>query len=220
MLKISDIQVVYNQTPILDQFNLDIEAGEIVGILGPSGCGKSTLLRAIAGFVELAKGEICLNNACLCNCKCFMPPEKRGVGMVFQDNSLFPHLTVAGNIAFGLTKLNKTERQSRVNELLTLIRLEGMGDRYPHELSGGQQQRVALARALAPKPSLILFDEPFSSLDKALSEHLAVEIRQLLKQQKTAAILVTHTQREAELMCDRYAGLEDVYANNWIETAA
>ncbi len=220
MLKISDIQVVYNQTPILDQFNLDIAAGEIVGILGPSGCGKSTLLRAIAGFVELAKGEICLNNACLCNCQCYMPPEKRGVGMVFQDNSLFPHLTVAGNIAFGLTKLSKSDRQNRVKELLELIRLEGMEDRYPHELSGGQQQRVALARALAPKPSLILFDEPFSSLDKALSEHLAIEIRALLKQQKTAAILVTHTQREAELMCDRYAALEEVHLNNWVQTAA
>jgi iron(III) transport system ATP-binding protein len=208
MLKLSDIQVVYNKTPVLDQFNLDIAAGEIVGILGPSGCGKSTLLRAIAGFVEIAKGEICLNNSCLASCQCTIPPEKRGVGMMFQDNALFPHLSVAQNIAFGINKLSKTERKVRVAELIELIQLQGLEDRYPHELSGGQQQRVALARALAPKPSLILFDEPFSNLDTTLSEHLAVEIRQLLKQQNTAAILVTHTFREAQLMCDRYGTLE------------
>lgn len=208
MLKISDIQVVYNQTPVLDQFNLDIAAGEIVGILGPSGCGKSTLLRAIAGFVEIARGEICLNNDCLASCQCTIPPEKRGVGMVFQDNALFPHLTVADNIAFGLTKMGRAERQARVAELIELIQLQGMHDRYPHELSGGQQQRVALARALAPRPSLILLDEPFSNLDSALTERLAVEVRDLLKQQNTAAILVTHHVNEAELMCDRYGTLE------------
>ena len=214
MLKINDIQVVYNQTPILDQFNLDIEAGEIVGILGPSGCGKSTLLRAIAGFVEIAKGEICLNNHCLANCQCTIPPEKRGVGMVFQDNALFPHLTVEDNIGFGLNKLSKAERKLRVAELIELIQLQGLEQRFPHELSGGQQQRVALARALAPKPSLILFDEPFSNLDTTLTEHLAVEIRQLLKQQNTAAILVTHNYREAELMCDRYGTLESCLLGN------
>jgi iron(III) transport system ATP-binding protein len=219
MLKISDIQVVYNQTPVLDRFNLDISAGEIVGILGPSGCGKSTLLRAIAGFVEIAQGEICLNNDCLASCQCTVPPEKRGVGMVFQDNALFPHLTVAQNIGFGLNKLNKTERNARVGELIELIQLQGMQDRYPHELSGGQQQRVALARALAPRPSLILFDEPFSNLDTTLSEHLAVEIRQLLKQQNTAAILVTHTFREAQLMCDRYGTLESCLLGQWQQAA-
>lgn len=208
MLRISDIQVLYDQTPILDQFNLNIAAGEIVGILGPSGCGKSTLLRAIAGFVEIAKGEICLDNHCLANCACTMPPEKRGVGMVFQENALFPHLTVADNISFGLNKLTRTQRKARVAELIELIQLQGLEGRFPHELSGGQQQRVALARALAPKPSLILFDEPFSNLDTTLTEHLAVEIRQLLKQQNTAAILVTHNIREAELMCDRYGPLE------------
>ncbi|MFA6700464.1 MAG: ABC transporter ATP-binding protein [Thiomicrospira sp.] len=219
MLKISDIQVVYNQTPVLDRFNLDISAGEIVGILGPSGCGKSTLLRAIAGFVEIAKGEICLNNDCLASCQCTVPPEKRGVGMVFQDNALFPHLSVAQNIGFGLNKLNKVERNARVAELIELIQLQGMHDRYPHELSGGQQQRVALARALAPRPSLILFDEPFSNLDTTLSEHLAVEIRQLLKQQNTAAILVTHTFREAQLMCDRYGTLESCLLGEWQQAA-
>jgi iron(III) transport system ATP-binding protein len=214
MLKISDIQVVYNRTPVLDRFNLDIAAGEIVGILGPSGCGKSTLLRAIAGFVQLAKGEICLNNNCLANCKCTTPPEQRGVGMVFQDNALFPHLTVEQNIAFGLHKLNKSERKQRVMELIELIQLQGMEKRFPHELSGGQQQRVALARALAPRPSLILFDEPFSNLDTTLSERLAVEIRDLLKKQNTAAILVTHTYREAQLMCDRYGTLESCLIQN------
>ncbi|MDY0135945.1 MAG: ABC transporter ATP-binding protein [Thiomicrospira sp.] len=219
MLKISDIQVVYNQTPVLDRFNLDISAGEIVGILGPSGCGKSTLLRAIAGFVDIAKGEICLNNDCLASCQCTVPPEKRGVGMVFQDNALFPHLSVAQNIGFGLNKLNKVERNARVAELIELIQLQGMHDRYPHELSGGQQQRVALARALAPRPSLILFDEPFSNLDTTLSEHLAVEIRQLLKQQNTAAILVTHTFREAQLMCDRYGTLESCLLGEWQQAA-
>lgn len=222
MLKISDIQVVYNQTPVLDQFNLDIGAGEIVGILGPSGCGKSTLLRAIAGFVEIAKGEICLNNDCLASCQCTIPPEKRGVGMVFQDNALFPHLTVEENIAFGLNKMPKAERKARVAELIELIQLQGLEQRYPHELSGGQQQRVALARALAPRPSLILFDEPFSNLDTTLSEHLAIEIRQLLKQQNTSAILVTHTFREAELMCDRYGTLESCLLGNaeWQHTNA
>jgi iron(III) transport system ATP-binding protein len=148
-----------------------------------------------------------------------VPPEKRGVGMVFQDNALFPHLTVAQNIGFGLNKLNKTERNARVGELIELIQLQGMQDRYPHELSGGQQQRVALARALAPRPSLILFDEPFSNLDTTLSEHLAVEIRQLLKQQNTAAILVTHTFREAQLMCDRYGTLESCLLGQWQQAA-
>lgn len=212
MLKISDIQVVYNQTPILERFSLNIAEGEIVGILGPSGCGKSTLLRAIAGFVEIAQGEICLRNYCLANCDCMTPPEKRGVGMVFQDNALFPHLTVAQNIEFGIKKLNKSHRQARVKELIELIKLEGMENRFPHELSGGQQQRVALARALAPKPSLILFDEPFSNLDPTLAEHLAAEIRQLLKQQNIAAILVTHNQKEAEIMTDRFGPLEDCLA--------
>lgn len=209
MLKISDIQVVYNQTPILERFSLNIAEGEIVGILGPSGSGKSTLLRAIAGFVEIAQGEICLRDYCLANCDCMIPPEKRGVGMVFQDNALFPHLTVAQNIEFGIKKLAKTHRKQRIKELIELIKLEGMENRFPHELSGGQQQRVALARALAPKPSLILFDEPFSNLDKTLAQHLAAEIRQLLKQQNIAAILVTHNQKEAEIMTDRFGTLED-----------
>lgn len=215
MLKINDLQVYYDNTPILEDFNLDIAEGEIVGILGPSGCGKSTLLRAIAGFVKLAEGEICLKDNCLSNCACSIPPEKRGVGMVFQDNALFPHLTVEENIAFGINKIQKTERKNRVKELIKLIKLEGMEKRYPHELSGGQQQRVALARALAPRPSLILFDEPFSNLDKTLAETLAQEIRDLLKSLNTAAILVTHNEREAEIMADRFGSLEDCSSGNF-----
>ncbi len=188
--------------------SLDLAAGEIACLLGPSGCGKSSLLRAIAGFVQPHVGRIQLGGRELVNgTSTFLPPELRGVGMVFQDYALFPHLTVLQNVMFGLTggrPVRATEKDlSRATELLSLTGLTALRDRFPHELSGGQAQRVALARALAPRPSLILLDEPFSSLDHSLRVRLAREVRGILKASGTTAIMVTHDQTEAFAMGDR-----------------
>ncbi|GLS25479.1 ABC transporter ATP-binding protein [Marinibactrum halimedae] len=171
-------------------------------MLGPSGCGKTTILRAIAGFHPLSEGEIRLANQKLSTPQGMLAPEKRGVGMVFQDYALFPHLSVSDNIAFGLKPLPHDQQKRITTELLTLVKLENMGERYPDELSGGQQQRVALARALSTEPSLLLLDEPFSNLDVELRRLLAVEVRSILKQRGITAIMVTHDQEEAFAFAD------------------
>lgn len=180
-LMIRKLRLCYQDTRIVDDFSLSLKPQELGCLLGPSGCGKSTLLRAIAGFQELLDGEIWLDNQLLSTPHQRVLPEHRGVGMVFQDIALFPHLTLAENIAFGLTGWPESQRTQRVNELLELIGLSGLNQRYPHELSGGQQQRVALARAMAPKPKLLLLDEPFSGLDTELRGRLASEVRTILK---------------------------------------
>ncbi len=187
--------------------SLDLAAGDIACLLGPSGCGKSSLLRAIAGFVQPHVGRIQLGGRELVNgASLSLPPEQRGVGMVFQDYALFPHLTVLQNVIFGLTEGRPARATpadlTRGTELLALTGLSGFKDRFPHELSGGQAQRVALARALAPRPSLILLDEPFSSLDHSLRVRLAREVRDILKASGTTAIMVTHDQTEAFAMGD------------------
>ncbi|OUS30311.1 hypothetical protein A9Q99_07525 [Gammaproteobacteria bacterium 45_16_T64] len=204
-LSLQDVAVRYASKTIVENINVDLAEGEIGCLLGPSGCGKTTLLRTIAGFEKLAAGKIFLRNKEVSNVARAIPPEKRRVGMVFQDYALFPHLTVAQNIAFGLSHLKKTERQDRVDQLLTLTDLSDTKTRYPHQLSGGQQQRIALARALAPKPDILLMDEPFSNLDVELREHLAHDIRQLIKSEKMTAILVTHDQQEAFATADKIA---------------
>ena len=202
LLKLTQIHQSYHQQEIIKHLSLELKKGEIGCLLGPSGCGKTTVLRCIAGFESISSGEITINGKIVCNADFNLPPEQRRIGMVFQDYALFPHLSVSANIGFGLQQYTKAERTHRINELITTVGLTEASDRYPHELSGGQQQRVALARALAPRPDLLLLDEPFSNLDISLRERLSLEVRDILKDQHTTAILVTHDQTEAFSVAD------------------
>ncbi|MEG2354089.1 MAG: ABC transporter ATP-binding protein [Clostridium sp.] len=188
---------------VIKDFSLDINKGEIVAILGPSGCGKSTVLRLIAGLEEPSSGEIIINNKIVVDDKVFLQPEEREVGMVFQDYALFPHLTVYENIRFGLHKLSKEEQKLRGDEVLKLVNLGEFIKRYPYELSGGQQQRVALARALAPKPSVLLMDEPFSNLDSHLRGKIREELKEIIKRANTTCIFVTHDIEDVNAISDR-----------------
>lgn len=196
-----------NQVFAVNQVTFDLQKGELLGLLGPSGCGKTTLLRIIAGFEQPCQGKVELAGQIVAGEGYWLEPEKRHTGMVFQDYALFPHLTVAENLAFGLkTKKPRPSRQQiqqRVAEVLNLVGLSGLEKRYPHQLSGGQQQRIALARALAPQPELILLDEPLSNLDVQVRERLRHEIRSILKSTNTAAIFVTHDQEEAMAIADK-----------------
>ncbi|MDB9493919.1 ABC transporter ATP-binding protein [Spirulina major CS-329] len=188
----------------VSEVSFHLRQGDILTLLGPSGCGKTTLLRLIAGFEEPDYGTVMIDGRYVVGDGREIPPEKRGVGMVFQDYALFPHLTVGENIAFGLQgsgKLTKATQQ-RIGEVLQLVGLEGLGQRYPYQLSGGQQQRVALARALAPRPALVLLDEPLSNLDVQVRSHLRQELRHILKAAGTSAIFVTHDQEEALAISD------------------
>ncbi|HBZ30606.1 MAG TPA: ABC transporter ATP-binding protein [Nitrosomonas nitrosa] len=202
LLKINQIQHCYGNHKTFDDLSFDLQKGEIGCLLGPSGCGKTTVLRCIAGFESLTAGQISLNGVAVSDSHFSLPPEQRRIGMVFQDYALFPHLTVAENIGFGLHRSPTQERKQRVIDMLKTIGLIEAADRYPHELSGGQQQRVALARALAPRPDLLLLDEPFSNLDITLRERLSQEVREILKNQQITAILVTHDQGEAFSVAD------------------
>ena len=201
-LAVLDVSVAYGDMPVVQDVSFQLEPGNIGCLLGPSGCGKTTLLRAIAGFEPVSRGEIRLHGALVSRPGLTVPPEQRRIGMVFQDFALFPHLTVAQNLAFGLRGQATLARRERVAELLELVGLSGAARRYPHELSGGMQQRVALARAMAPRPNILLLDEPFSSMDTELREQLAREVRHLLKREGVTAILVTHDQMEAFAMAD------------------
>lgn len=204
-LSINELSILYpgGSMPAVRNVSFELAQGEIACLLGPSGCGKTTLLRAIAGFLMPTQGNILLKGEKASEPGKVRSPENRNVGVVFQDYALFPHLTVRKNIEFGLHKRSEHEKRNRSGELLALIGLEALAERYPHELSGGQQQRVALARALAPKPTLILLDEPFSNLDVELKERLTFEVREILKAENMSAILVTHDQHEAFSMADR-----------------
>ena len=208
---------------VVEAFSFALQAGEIACLLGSSGCGKTTVLRLIAGFETPLSGSIRLDGATIADSHHSVPPEQRRIGMMFQDYSLFPHLTVAQNIAFGLRvssgdgKPNGASQthHARVDELLELVGLGGRATAYPHELSGGQQQRVALARALAPKPHLLLLDEPFSNLDVELRERLSLDVRAILKAAGMAAILVTHDQHEAFVMADVVGVMKDGRIEQW-----
>lgn len=215
ILNVADLYLSFGRTAVLQGFGFDLEAGEIACLLGHSGCGKTTALRAVAGFEQPERGRIALQGRTLSDGRLFVPPHLRRIGMVFQDYALFPHLNVADNIAFGLSGRSAEARKARVAELLALIGLPDYGGHYPHQLSGGQQQRVALARALAPKPELVLLDEPFSNLDADLRTRLSKEVRSLLKQEKTSALLVTHDQQEAFAMADKIGIMADGRLQQW-----
>jgi iron(III) transport system ATP-binding protein len=197
--------------PAVDGISLTLNKGDLLGLLGPSGCGKTTLLRLIAGFERPQSGTITLANRPVCNPHHWTPPEHRGVGVVFQDYALFPHLTVLGNVTFGLKTATQRhrfpphKRQAEAQRAIALVGLAGFEARYPHELSGGQQQRVALARALAPRPSLVLLDEPFSNLDVQVRLYLRQEVRDILKGVGASGVFVTHDQEEALSISDRLA---------------
>ncbi len=191
-----------NSSNAVDNVCLKLHKGDILGLLGPSGCGKTTLLRIIAGFEQPQTGTIEIAEKLVYSPELCTPAEQRDIGIVFQDYALFPHLTVAGNVAFGLKKQPKQVVEQRVSEVLALVQLQGLEKRYPYELSGGQQQRVALARALAPQPQLMLLDEPLSNLDIQVRLQLREEIRDILKAAGTSAIFVTHDQEEALVMSD------------------
>jgi len=204
-LEVRDVTVAYGAAVAVDAACLAVERGQIAAIVGPSGCGKSSLLGAIAGIVSYT-GTVCWEGQDLGR----LPVHQRGVGLVFQDGQLFPHRTVVRNIAYGLeaTGVPAPERAARVQELLELVGLEGYGERGIDELSGGERQRVALARSLAPRPRVLALDEPLSSLDAALRARLAVDVRDILRDQGTTAIVVTHDLAEAEVMADRILTME------------
>ncbi|OZI74948.1 ABC transporter ATP-binding protein [Bordetella genomosp. 12] len=200
---------------VVDDLSLTLPAGQIGCLLGESGCGKTTVLRAIAGFEPLRAGRILLGGQVLSSRGEQVVPEKRNVGMMFQDYALFPHLTVGQNVAFGLRRLAKAQQLARVDEMLSLVGLAHAAQSYPHEISGGQQQRVALARALAPSPGLLLLDEPFSNLDVDTRERLAFEVRDILKATGNTAILVTHNQAEAFAIADRIGIMQQGRIAQW-----
>ena len=206
--------------PAVDGVSFTLQAGEIGVFIGPSGCGKTTLLRAVAGLERAQSGTISLAKQIVSSRAQHVAPETRRIGMVFQDFALFPHLNVANNVAFGLSHLNASQRDSRVGEVLDLVGLDSSRKRFPHELSGGQQQRVALARALAPKPRLLLLDEPFSSLDVDLRERLAHEVRGILKAAGATALFVTHDQLEAFAIGDRIGVMHEGHLHQWEDAYA
>jgi len=204
---------------VVDALSLSLAAGEIGCLLGASGCGKSTVLRAVAGFEPIRAGAITLDGVVVASAAAMLAPERRGIGMMFQDYALFPHLSIADNVGFGLARMERALRRQRVAGMLALVGLSERGGDFPHELSGGQQQRVALVRALAPQPALLLLDEPFSNLDIHTREQLASELRALLKASGTTALLVTHDQAEAFALADSIGVMEGGRILQWADAA-
>jgi iron(III) transport system ATP-binding protein len=205
-LRLVNVVKTYGRSKAIDNLNLMVKDGELLTLLGPSGCGKTTTLRAVIGFVALESGDIYIGDRKISD----IPPEKRGVGLVFQNYALWPHMTVSQNLAFGLQlkKMPKNQIRKKVAEGLSIVKLEGLENRYPRQLSGGQQQRVALARALVLEPDILLLDEPLSNLDALLREQMRFEIAQLHKQYGLTTIYVTHDQTEAMVISDRIAVLD------------
>lgn len=214
-LELDAVSVGFGTRAVADDVTFVVEPGEIACLLGPSGSGKTTLLRAIAGFEPLRGGRILGDGQLLARPGQALPPERRGIGLVFQDFALLPHLTALDNVAFGLFRQPSRQRQAEARQWLDAVGLAEAAQRYPHELSGGMQQRIALARALATRPRLLLLDEPFSSLDPDLRERLSLEVRRLLKQQGSTALLVTHSQTEAFAMADKVGVLKDGRLRQW-----
>ena len=214
-LVLSSVSQSYELRQIIADLSFTLPEGAIGCLLGPSGCGKTTALRCISGFEPIQSGEIRVGGETVSRADWMLPAEKRNIGMVFQDYALFPHLTVAGNIGFGLARMTSSQRSSRVDELLTMVGLESSTHSYPHQLSGGQQQRVALARALAPRPRLLLMDEPFSNLDVELRERLSLEVRDIIKREAITALIVTHDQHEAFALADWVGVMADGRIQQW-----
>ena len=206
-VSVADLGASYGAAPVLAGVDFELATGELLAVLGPSGCGKTTLLRCLAGFERIEAGRISLAGDVVALPRVHVPAHRRQVAVVPQEGALFPHLTVAENVGFGLRR-RRPGRVARIRECLALVGLAGLGDRMPHQLSGGQQQRVALARAMAPRPPLILLDEPFGALDAALRTDLRQAVRRALKEDGATAVLVTHDQSEALSVADRVAVME------------
>lgn len=215
MLNLHNCHVSLDKQVIVQALSLQLEQGQIGCLLGPSGGGKTTLLRAIAGFIPLQTGTITVRGKVVSDKQYSLAAEQRNIGMVFQDFALFPHLNVAENVAFGIAK--QANKQHRVTELLQLVGMQGKDKAYPHKLSGGQQQRVAIARALAPRPDILLLDEPFSSLDAELREQLASQVRNILKTEGCTALMVTHDQHEAFAIADHIGVLQQGKLQQWAD---
>lgn len=214
-LTLHQVSHSYGAKNVINNLSLSLLEGQIGCLLGPSGCGKTTVLRAIAGFETISSGQISIGGEIVSQANQLTPPEKRKIGMVFQDYALFPHLTVAKNIGFGIAHLSTAQKHQRIEELLCLTGLENVANKFPYQLSGGQQQRVALARALAPKPRLLLMDEPFSNLDVELRERLSIEVRDILKQEGTTVLIVTHDQHEAFAIADMVGVMHQGHIQQW-----
>lgn len=208
-LAIHHLTSQYDGKSVIKDLSLTVAHTDIVALLGPSGCGKTTLLRAIAGLQPITQGDITLGEKVISTPTKSVASEQRNIGMIFQDYALFPHLSVKDNIAFGLHKMPVSKKGSVVSDMLGLVKLQGFGDRFPHELSGGQQQRVAIARALAYRPQLMLLDEPFSNIDSQSRGEIMQEMRQILKEQKVPAVFVTHSKDEAFAFADKIAIFND-----------
>jgi len=204
-LELDQITRAFDGVSVVDELSLALEAGQVTCLLGPSGCGKSTTLRIAAGVDKQNAGRVLIDGTEVSGKRRHLPPEKRKIGLMFQDFALFPHLSVADNVAFGLKNTSKAQKQARVSELLERAHLTDFGPKYPHQLSGGEQQRVALVRALAPKPQVMLMDEPFSGLDNRLRDDIRDDTLSLLKEEGTAVLLVTHEPDEAMRMADNIA---------------
>lgn len=214
-LSFNNVSAAYDKSIVVNDVSFAINKGELACLLGPSGCGKTTILRAISGFQSLNEGSICLADKVISSTRVTLNPEQRNVGMVFQDHALFPHLSIAQNVGFGLHKLATAEKKECIDRLLNLVGMSEHKDKYPHELSGGQSQRVAIARAIAPEPSLLLMDEPFSNLDSELRESLGYEVRSLLKSLGITAIMVTHDQHDAFALGDRVGVMSEGKLIQW-----
>jgi len=209
VLSVSNLSISFDESQVLEEFNLNVESGDIFALLGDSGSGKSSALRFIAGLENAKNGSVVLDGANLSlNGAHSVKPELREIGMVFQDYALFPHMTVFQNISFSIDHLSKKSKTEKVTSLLELINLNGIEKKYPHQLSGGEQQRVSLARALANSPKLLLLDEPFSSLDKSHRDELVKDVRSILKKQLVTSILVTHDEAEAMAFADKIGKIE------------
>lgn len=207
ILEIKNLSHSYGETnQVIQNINLEIEKSDRVAILGPSGCGKSTLLRLIAGLEKPNLGQIVIDGTVVSTEKFIEPPEKRKIGLVVQEKALFPHLSVYDNIGFGIKK--NIDKKTITNDLLELLKIDSLKNKYPHEISGGEQQRVALARSLAPNPKLLMLDEPFSALDKDLKGVLYEEISQVFSERSSTILLVTHDSQEAEIMTKRQMKME------------